>query len=171
MWCTRRTSGRGVAGMGSPSRWRRGVRFILAVLWKRHQPQNCAPLQSINSSYPTQSVAVDIVGPFSNIAKGRLYVLVVADYSQATSRLTCSLLRGGSVTDLITLILVACMLFSYNLLVLNWQISQDQTVQHVSVTPVHWPMHARDHWCWVLGSSLYIWYYACIHTKYSGRLT
>ena len=50
-----------------------------------------AKLQSMQSSYPKQSVAVEIVRPFSHIAKGRLYVLVVADYSQATSRPTCSL--------------------------------------------------------------------------------
>ena len=32
------------------------------------------------ASYPMQRVAVDIVGPFPQTAKGNLYVLVAADY-------------------------------------------------------------------------------------------
>ena len=34
----------------------------------------------MKASYPMQRVAVDIVGPFPQTAKGNLYVLVTADY-------------------------------------------------------------------------------------------
>ena len=40
--------------------------------------KNRSPLQSMKASYPMQRVAVDIVGPSPQTAKGNLYVLVAA---------------------------------------------------------------------------------------------
>ena len=40
----------------------------------------CAPLKSIETSYPLQLVAMDIVGPFLQSLAGNTHILVVADY-------------------------------------------------------------------------------------------
>ena len=41
--------------------------------------KNRSPPQSMKASYPMQRVAVDIVGPSPQTAKGNLYVLVAAE--------------------------------------------------------------------------------------------
>ena len=43
-------------------------------------PKGCAPLNSVETGYPMQLVAMDIVGPFPESPAGNTHILVVADY-------------------------------------------------------------------------------------------
>ena len=47
---------------------------------KNPAPKARAPLQSIETGYPLQLVAMDIVGPFPESPAGNTHILVVADY-------------------------------------------------------------------------------------------
>ncbi len=47
---------------------------------KTPSPKNRAPLQSVQSGYPMQIVAVDLLGPLPVTENGNSYVLVAADY-------------------------------------------------------------------------------------------
>ena len=43
-------------------------------------PKGRAPLKSVETGYPMQLVAMDIVGPFPESPAGKTHILVVADY-------------------------------------------------------------------------------------------
>ena len=47
---------------------------------KSPAPKTRAPLTSINTGYPLQTVAMDILGPFPESRAGNTHILVVADY-------------------------------------------------------------------------------------------
>ena len=63
-------------------------------------PGRQAPLQTITAGYPTQVMAVDLLGPLSESKNGNHYVLVVGDYfSQWMKALPVPNLEASAVTN------------------------------------------------------------------------